>query len=218
MKQFVIQAGSLVSVIVFLLSCAGKSQAKHDTARFKSTEKVLTLDQKAENTFKNTTIVFSGSLLVAFSGVFKDRTQTFSEIFASEMNRENLKILDERIASLGEQTMKPLEGMMKQMDSVFNKLAEENYSIYKKMFLHDVMKEGVDITEKYNLPEGFRPLSQNLSQMELKRYIFKVSADGQNTEDPVIKTYIELFEWLQRVGEKYNTDTEFQTFIRKLRS
>lgn len=213
MKQKTMKTGTLVLIIIFLIGCMGSPEGKADKAKSRSVKKALTLDQKAQNTFKNTTIVFTGSMVLAFSDAFKGQAQAFADAFVTEMDEESIKTLDEQIAGLGEQTLKPLEEMITHMDDAFDNMAKENLTVYEKMFLHDVVKEGVAITEKYDLPTGFRPLSQNLNRNELKRYILKVSADGQNTEDPIIKTYIELFEWFQKVSEEFNADPEIQSFM-----
>ncbi len=214
MRQFIQTTGMLLFILVFLFSCAGNPETKESKA--KST-KALTLEQKTRNTLENTIIVFSGSMLIASNSLFKSQAQAFSEAFASEMDEKSITTLDEQITGLGEQTMTSLNEMMVDMDAAFDKLAEENLSVYEKIFLHDVMKKGVAITEKYDLPAGFKPLSQNLTQDELKRYIIKVSVDGQDSEDPIVKTYIELFGWFQEVGEAFNSDSDFQAFIQNLR-
>ena len=212
MKEFAKKTGLLAFTLILLTSCGVNPEGKD-----KKSAKELTLDQKALNTFENTTIVFTGSMVVAFSNVFKGQAEAFSNTFAAGLNKENIKALDEQIAGLGEQVINPLENLITHMDSVFNEMTKKNRTIYEKMFLHDVMKEGVAITEKYELPDEFRPLSQNLSMDELKRYILKVTADSQNTDDPIIKTYIELFDWFKKVGKAFEKDTEIQNFMKGLR-
>ena len=219
MKQVIKSAGIAMVACAFLFSCAGNPEAgkEKEEKTKKEKKKALTLDQKARNTFKNTTAVFSGSMLLAFNQIFKEQATTFGEAFEGDMDEAAVKELDEKIAGLGEEVLQPLEEMIFVMDSAFDNLAEENLTIYEKMFLHDVMKEGVAITEKYDLPAGFKPLSHDLTDQEIKRYIVKVTSDGEDMEDPVIKTYMELFEWFQKVGEEFNADPEIQSFLEGLR-
>ncbi len=212
MKNTCKNFGILLLVCSLIVSCAGNPDAKKEEKKVKK----LSLDAKAKNTFKNTTVVFTGAMVIAFSDVFRGQAEAFTDAFNSELDEEGIKNLDEQIAGFGEEVIQPLDEMIMQMDQAFDEMAKENINVYEKMFLHDLMKEGVAITEKYELPNGFRPLSQDLTQEEIKRYIVKVSTDGQNTEDPVIKTYIELFEWFQKVGEEFNADPEIQSFMRSM--
>jgi hypothetical protein len=179
--------------------------------------KSLSLDEKAKNTFKNTTMILSGSMVLAFSDFFKGQSEAFAGIFDQEMDDQALAELDSKINGLGDATMQKLDEMMDEMDAAFDDLKKSNLPVYKKMFLHDLMQEGVDITEKYELPKGFRPLSQNLSREEIKRYILKVTTSADNPEDPIIKTYMELFEWFQKVGEEFNADQEIQNYLKSIR-
>lgn len=212
MKNTIRNFGILAIACSILISCANNSDVKKEETKVQK----LTLDTKAKNTFKNTTVVFTGAMVLAFSEVYKGQAEAFAKAFNSEMDEGDLKLLDEQIAGLGEEVIQPLEEMIVNMDEAFDEMAKENIGVYEKMFLHDLMKEGVAITEKYELPAGFRPLSQNLSKEEIKRYIVKVSADGQNQEDPIIKTYMELFEWFQKVGQEFNSDPEIQSFMKSM--
>lgn len=217
MKQNVRTVGVFLLAGILAFSCAGNP----DTGKAKKTEKeekTLTLDQKARNTFKNTTVIFSGSMVLAFSETFRTQADAFAGAFDTELNKEDLDRLDDQIAGLGDDVMSPLEEMMNQMDEAFDDLSEENLTIYEKMFLHDIMKEGVAITEKYELPAGFRPMSQNLTRDEIKRYIIKLSTDGEDMDDPIMKTYMELFEWFQKVSTTFEQDPEIQTFLRGIRT
>lgn len=202
---------ALISSLIF--SCIGNPEKKKEEVKVKK----LTLDAKAKNTFKNTTVVFTGAMVLVFSEVYKEQAEAFAEAFNSEMNEEDIKNLDEQIAGLGNEIIQPLEEMIENMDEAFDEMAKENINVYEKMFLHDLMKEGVAITEKYDLPTGFRPLSQNLTKEEIKRYIVKISTDGQNLDDPIIKTYMELFDWFQKVGEEFNSDPEIKSFMQRMR-
>ena len=212
MKNTFRNFGVLVLTIGLIFSCGRNPDQKKELTKIKK----LPLEEKAKNTFKNTTIVFTGAMVLAFSEVYSGYTQSFSEAFNSEMNNEDLKVLDEQIAGLGNEVIQPLEDLISGMNEAFDDMAKENLSIYEKMFLHDLMKEGVAITEKYELPNGFRPLSQDLSPEEIKRYIVKISTDGQKEDDPIIKTYMELFEWFQKVGEEFNSDPEIRSFMKSM--
>ena len=212
MKNTFRNFGILILVCSLIFSCIGNPDAKKEEAKVKK----LTLEEKAKNTFKNTTVVFTGAMVLVFSEVYKGQAEAFAEAFNSEMNEEDIKSLDEKIAGLGNEIIQPLEEMIENMDESFDEMARENVSVYEKMFLHDLMKEGVAITEKYDLPTGFRPLSQNLTKEEIKRYIVKISTDGQDLDDPIIKTYMELFEWFQKVGQDFNSDPEIKSFLQRM--
>ena len=212
MKNTYRNFGILTLICSLIFSCISNPDAKKEEAKVKN----LTLDTRAKNTFKNTTVVFTGAMVLAFSEVYKGQAEAFAEAFNSEMNEEDIKNLDEQIAGLGNEIIQPLEEMIINMDAAFDEMAKENITVYEKMFLHDLMKEGVAITEKYDLPTGFRPLSQNLTKEEIKRYIVKISTDGHKQDDPIIKTYMELFEWFQKVGQEFNSDPEIKSFLQRM--
>ena len=56
--------------------------------------------------------------------------------------------------------------------------ASNRISLYQKMFMNDLIRDGIAITEKYELPYGFRPLCLPLSDKEIKRYILKVTRNN----------------------------------------
>jgi len=216
MKQLFKSTGILMVAAAILFSCAGNPEAGKGDKEEAKKEKALTLDQKAKNTLKNLTAVFSGSMIVAMNEVFRSQAEGFTEAFGGELDDEAVAEIDAQIEGLGDDIMQPLDEMMDHLDAAFDDLAEENLTVYEKMFLHDLMKEGVDITEKYDLPAGFRPLSQDLSKEEMKRYIMKVTSDNQDMEDPIMKTYMELFQWLTKVGAEFEADADIKAFMEGL--
>ena len=215
MRQLFRSTGIIMIAAAILFSCAGNPDAGRGDKE-KGAEKALTLDQKAKNTLKNLTVIFSGSMIVAMNDVFRSQAQGFAEAFGGELDDEAIAEIDAEIEGLGDDIMQPLEEMMDHANAAFDNMAEENITVYEKMFLHDLMKEGVEITEKYDLPPGFRPLSQDLSKAEIKRYIMKVTSDNQDMDDPIMKTYMELFEWLTRVGPEFEADPEIKAFMENL--
>ncbi len=178
----------------------------------------LTLEDKAANTFKNTTAVFSGSMLLAFSNHFRPLVDSFAVLFDGELSDEGLQYLDDQIANLDSNTLQTIDRMIVQIDSAVDALRASNrISLYQKMFMNDLIRDGIAITEKYELPYGFRPLCLPLSDKEIKRYILKVTTDSHDPNDPLIKTYMELFAWFQEVGEDFQADPEIQEFLNSMR-
>lgn len=180
----------------------------------------LAMDVKARNIFANTTVILSGSMMFAFSEMFQGQTGAFKEAFTKLSAGEvNVKDIDEQIKALPAELVGGLDAMKFQLDSAYNELESSNQAIYTKMFDREIMKEGVEIAEKYELPNGFRPLTQNLTQEEIKRYILKVVAageDAQTSEEPVLKMYKEIFDWLQKASMELTQDAEISAYMEQM--
>lgn len=209
MKYFIRNSGAGLLILVLLFSCIGSPDVKK--------EKSPDPEKKAMNTIKNTTIIIMGSMQLAFNRSFKEHSDAFSVALSEELNDDSIAMLDEKILGMGDATLLSLEEMIDRMDAKFDELSKIELTLSQKMALHDIMSEGVAITEKYKLPYGFRPLSQDLSSTELKRYIVKVTADYEKQEDSIIQTYKELFQWLQIVNEEFGADPQMRDFIKSIR-
>lgn len=216
MEKTLRKTGIFLTALIVLYSCVSSPESSDE--RYNEYMKKLSFEEKSINTFKNTLVVFSGSMALAFSSVFKEQIPTFEIAFNEELDEKKLREIDSLIAKLGTRLTLQLEQVMEHMDKNFVELSQENLNIYNKIFLYDLMKDGVAITEKYELPAGFRPLSQYLTPAELKRYIIKVSVHSENTKDPVIKTYKELFEWFQKAGDELQKDAEINDFMKGLKN
>lgn len=215
---------SLVIAAAVMFNCQSGTQKTSDEegseAKESKAKKELTLDEKARNTYKNTLCVFSGSMVVLFSGAFGEMAEgiaeSFNQLAAGEVNTDDI---DAKIATMPENIMQKMDEMVHKMDSVFNGFKAQDEALYDKMFKHEVMQEGVDITTKYELPSGFRPLSENLTGDEIKRYIVKMAASSdetEDTEDPVVKTYQDLFVWFQKADEAFRADPEIAAFLKSI--
>ncbi|GAH81479.1 unnamed protein product, partial [marine sediment metagenome] len=71
MKNTCKNFGILLLVCSLIVSCAGNPDAKKEEKKVKK----LSLDAKAKNTFKNTTVVFTGAMVIAFSDVFRGQAE-----------------------------------------------------------------------------------------------------------------------------------------------
>ena len=157
----------------------------------------LTDDVKARNIYKNTTVILSGSMVISFGNILGDQAQAINEAFGTGNTAE----IDAKIASLPAETMAKLDDMKNKMDSVFDAMKTEHEAIYNKMFQHELMAEGIEIANKYELPEGFEPLTANMDETAMRRYIIKISSadpNGDATEDVILNMYKEIFEWMQK--------------------
>ncbi|MCG8697130.1 MAG: hypothetical protein MI922_03690 [Bacteroidales bacterium] len=220
MKQIVRNFSVFLMAALVITACksgngdgGSTAHTEHGDKPAKKSKKELSLEDKAMNTFTNSTVIVTGAMMLAFSDAFKSQAESFATIFGEETTEESLKKIDEEIAGLDNETILTLGTMRDEMKHAFDSLAKENMTVYKKLFLHEKMKEGVEITTKYELPKGFPPLSEELTEAELKRYIVKlISADG-NEEDPIVKTYTELMMWFQEVGKEIENDEELKKML-----
>jgi predicted Zn-dependent protease with MMP-like domain len=183
----------------------------------KQAKGVLSAEEKAVNTYKNTMIVFSGNMAMAFSSMIGDMAKAFT--VNSETGQANV---EQALANIPEQLEVKLDTMLIGIGNAFDDMKEENAVVYNKMFNHAVMQEGIDITTKYELPEGFKPFSEDLTKDDLMKYIAYVSLASQSEqidqdEDPILKTYLEIFDWMQKAGKAFERDQEIQTFMASLR-
>lgn len=223
MRKTIMSIAAYTLVAFLLVNCSSSPTGEEannpggtsETAEVEKKE--LSADEKAVNTFKNTMVVFTGNMALAFSKSFGDVAKAFT--FDSETGKANI---DSVLSTMPAELESKIDTMLIEMDKAFASVKEENQLVYDKMFKHAVMQEGIDITTKYELPEGFRPLSENLSKDDLMKYITYTSIASKkedlfDAEDPVLKTYAEIFEWMQRAGTEFESDEEVKTFVTSLR-
>lgn len=219
MKKLLKNAGILFMVFALLTACGSKTstESTDESANEKAATKELSVDEKAKNMFSNTMIIFSGSMIISFSEMYKNQAEVFSEVFNTELDEAAIKELDQKIAGLNDETMAQLEEMKVMMDHAYDSIEKADRAIYDKLFLRESMKNGVAIAESFDMPVGFKPLTEELSTEEVKRYILKIIVDGQDTSDVVIKSFSEIALWMQEIGKELNNDEEINTFMESMK-
>lgn len=207
----------LITVIsILIISCQGQPANKENINNSETLkiDKSLSPVKKAKNTYQNTTCIFSGIMILAFSEMFEGTMQSFSKSLSG-----NVDSIDASISKMDEKLSTQIDTIIISLDKVFDEVLTEDKAIYKKLFTKSVLSEGVEIATKYELPEGYRPLTQNLTTQEIKRYIVYVLSEPetQETDDPIIKTFTELTEWLKRVDAELKADPEINDFLNSIR-
>ncbi len=202
----------------------GGEEVKEQEAKKENKEKKtknLTPEQKATNVYANTLTIFSGSMALAFNSAFKDLAEGIkTSINEAAGDKEAVNKLDAKIAELPDEISSKLQEMTGEMNKGFTEMKKTNPEIYNKMFKNELMQEGIDITTKYDLPEGFKPLSENLNEKEIKRYIVFIGAAGNdqaNADHPVIKTYQDLFAWFQKMGKELQKDPDIKAYMEEMK-
>ena len=177
-------------------------------------DKNLSIEEQAKNTYQNTTSIFSGLMILAFSDVFDGSLKAFSESLTG-----NTDSIDAKIKSMDKEISSKIDTIIFSLDKVFDETLSSNQMIYAKLFGKDLMKEGVTITTKYELPEGYRPVSQELTNQEIKRYIIYLLSQPQQTDlkDPIVATFTELTEWLKKVDAEIKSDPEISDFLNNIK-
>ncbi|MBN1949920.1 MAG: hypothetical protein JW801_01875 [Bacteroidales bacterium] len=190
----------------FIFSCSGTSRI--------SRQRGPDAEQKACNTFVNTSIIVTGTFLVAFGNHCRLEKEAFTPYFTEELNKKTLKDLDEKIETLNVDAFNSLDTLYMQMSALLKLTSMTDPDLYHQLFLSDVMQQGVAITEKYPLPYGFRPFSQNLTLTEIKRYIVYFIAAGIEGESPMNKTLQDLAAWMQE--DKFLNAPFVQEFMSRI--
>ena len=186
---------------------------REDSSEIKENKK-LSLEEQAKNTYMNTTSIISGIMILSLSEMFQGTMKSFTGSFNGKIDT-----VDAIIKSMNTEISAQLDTMVTSMDKIFNEVLTENISIYNKLFSKEILKEGVSIASKYELPEGFRPLTQDLSPSEIKRYIIytlSIPKEEQKT-DELGKMLTELSQWLQEVDKEIKADSEIADFFSTLK-
>lgn len=174
---------------------------------------VLTADQKACNLYKNFTVVFAGSLVLAMGNTFGSMGEGFA---AAAEGEEGVAALDEQIAGLEGEIIGKIDEMAAGIDEAYSTMQNEYPSVYDKMFGGGMMDEGVAIAENAVLPNGFVPLTENMTTAELKRYILFCSDQSTDENHPVMVMYRDLFEWSNTMQATFDADPEIAEFMASL--
>ncbi len=227
LNELIMKCVKSIFILVLMISLAGCQNAKKKTDQESTPSKEqkeistsdapktkkLTTDVQARNIFKNTLSIFSGTMVLAYNSTFQQSAESLAKTFSSG----SVKEMDEDIANLEANLIEELDNVKTEMDKAFDEMKSTNEKAYKKLFTHEVMKEGIEITKKHDLPDGYPPLSSNLSQDEMKRYIVKITTASNDAEDPVIKMYTELMQWFQKVSEELNKDAEIKQMLESMK-
>ena len=178
-----------------------------------------TNDNKAAMLYRNTTVLFVGVMTIAFNEAFQGMAASFAETFANFSGDEaSLKEVDDKIEELDDEIVVKLDEAIAEILTKFDEAVEENKEGFDKMFAHEVWDEGISTAEGGKLPGGFMPLTANLNQSELWRYILYVSSRSNEEGDPLVTNYQELMQWLQAAGPKLEADPEIKAFIDELKA
>lgn len=201
---------ALLSLLI--LSCNPGNKSKDAQSGLKE-NKNLSLEEQAKNTYMNTTSIISGIMILSFSEMFQGTIRSFAEGISGKVDS-----VDAIIATMDEGLSAQLDTIVTSMDKIFNEILTQNISVYNKLFNKEVLKEGVAIATKYDLPEGFRPLTQDLTPQEVKRYIiYALSVPKEEAESNTVnQTLTELSQWLQDVDAEIKADPEISDFLNTL--
>ena len=205
---------ALLSILIISCNHPGNKSTsiKKDTTEVKINKK-LSLEEQAKNTYMNTTSIISGIMILSLSDMFQGTIKSFAVSATG-----NLDSVDAIINNMDQGLSAQLDTMVTSMNKVFNDILTKNISIYKKLFSKEVLKNGVAIATKYEVPKGFRPLTQDLSPQEIKQYIIytlSIPKDEDST-NVVGKTLSELAQWLQDVDAEIKADPEISNFLNTL--
>lgn len=225
MKLFTTKLFIGVATIALLASCSSESSEttdepveNTDTTTVAEEEPVaevvaLTSDQKALNLYKNFSITFAGSFMLAMSETFGAIGAGFSNMTADGATTEEM---DEQIAGMQDEMLSKVDEMIAGIDEAYADLKTKNPTVYEKMFLSDAMQEGVAIAENAELPAGFKPLTENLTPTELKRFIVYASDSELDADSPVGLMYQDLYNWSVELQTGIMADEEVAAFIESL--
>ncbi len=219
MKSLLKKVGFSLLVIIFLNTCVGTSPMESKSEVPINTENTnsYTIEAKVKNLFVNTLVIFTGTMFLAFDDGLTAMNEPLNSALSVEMDDAAISALDEQIALLDAPTMRRIERLRNNIYDAYDSIANVDRDIYEKIFLRLTMKEGVNIAERYDLPPGFRPLTEDLSFEEIKRYIVKISVTSDDISDVVIKSFEDIADWMQEVGQELARDGEIRTVVETIR-
>ena len=187
-----------------------------DTRSMPVKEEELTPEQQARNLYKNTSSIMINVMMLAFNQSINDELKTITAAFGSldpEATEESIAEIDEIIDELPEEFLSMIDSATSDLDAQFNEIKLENEAVYNKMFKSEVMLQGISIADSYDLPAGFKPLSESLSKEEMRRYIVKLGGASENTDDVVVQYLTEVMEWLQTTVKELEADPEVNEYL-----
>ncbi len=196
-------AGVLIMVTV-LTGCDGDG---------KEGSRKLSAEDRAFNSFLNITMIYSGSMMVMFSGM----GESMNEILAgdgsdSEKIEKAMGSLNEELVSM---VNEGLQDMAHQMDSI----KTNNPEVFKRIFDRESMREMVAINDQFTIPKGFKKLDRNLDSKDILRYVMHLNLSGAvdeeaEAEKTEIGKYLgEMMDKMQEVSTDLEGDEELNRMM-----
>jgi hypothetical protein len=196
----------IIFVVFFLVSCS--------TAGKLGKSEKLSNEQKGKNTFVNTTILATGTVLLSASEDLPFDAADFKPFFEEKMKKADLADLDRAIKDLGPDVFADIDELLEQMHSTMDDVKVVNPDIYANLFGGELMQKGVRITEKHKLPYGFLALSQELSPTEIHRYFIYFLANNDDTESSIFLIFNDLAKWVE--SDTFQNDADLKKLIKVL--
>lgn len=203
-KQISTLLAGVIFIATVLTGCGGDG---------KEASKKLSAEDRAFNSFLNITMIYSGSMMVMFSGM----GESMNEILAGD-GTDSEKI-EKAMGSLNEELVnmvnEGLQDMAHQMDSI----KTHNSEVYNRIFDRESMREMVAINDQFIVPRDFKKLDQNLDSNDILRYVMYLNLSGAvdeqaEAEKSEIGKYLEeMMDKMQEVSADLEGDEELNRMM-----
>lgn len=178
----------------------------------KEAVKKLSAEDRAFNSFLNISMIYSGSMMVMFSGMAENIGEIFSEEGSeSEKLEKAMGSLDEELVSM---VNEGLQEMAQQMDSI----KTNNPAVFNRIFDRESMRDMVALNDQFTIPKDFKKLDRNLSSEDILRYVLYLNLsgaeEGEEAEKTEVANYLgEMMNKMQEVSADLEGDEELNRMM-----
>jgi hypothetical protein len=173
----------------------------------------LSKEEKARNLYQNAITIMTGSMFASMGSMMGEASSAVMPYVADTLE----KVMNEKMKTFSNQM---IGEMSKRMNQVLDSVKKAKPSVYSKLFTNQVMQDAVDKASKAELPKGFKPITENLNQEDLSRYVIYISLlykvdKAKAASDPVLKMYEETFKCFTKLEETFKGDPDMEAFLKK---
>lgn len=178
----------------------------------KESVRKLSAEDRAFNSFLNISMIYSGSMMVMFSGMAENIGEIFSEEGSeSEKLEKAMGSLDEELVSM---VNEGLQEMAQQMDSI----KTNNPAVFNRIFDRESMRDMVALNDQFTIPKDFKKLDRNLSSEDILRYVLYLNLsgaeEGEEAEKTEVANYLgEMMNKMQEVSADLEGDEELNRMM-----
>lgn len=169
---------------------------------------------QSRNMYQNATAMTSGFLVLGFDQAFQEALQTKIDTAA-----KTVAPMEEILKLVPAKALSDLGSINKKFDSVFTAIKKDHPKVYQKMFTSEKAKEALKISDNAQLPDGFKPLTQNLSKEDMEKYLVYVisngKAKGREYSDEVVSYVKRCLKWQKELTKSFENDPDIAAVMKE---
>lgn len=163
-----------------------------------NTGSALSKEKQVINSIVNSTVVMSAGMMIAMQSQMSPTSDG---------------------ADIKAKSKEMITGMVDKFSTVFSTFETEHPELYQKMASNPEVLKGISISEKYNLPSGFKAYTENMSIEDLSAYVNKMAEADPEAEpaaDDVVALYMqEMAMWSMTMNQTLKADPEFAAIMQQ---